>query len=626
MSYESTFYTIREELLSQISSHLVIPKDTLDKFLNNAKLTDTFHFKLELHGILTIHKMNITEITEKLINPINNTINKLATLSVSDTYNAALSFEKIGNIIKKMKLEGNTILIFLNIPAITPYVLNDAYTKGKNFGQREPKESIVLVEYSSPNIAKQFHPGHLRTTMIGNFLARLYKKFGYKVLSINYLGDYGKQFGLIIEGLKRFPNEEKFNEEPTKYAYEIYVKISNLAKTDESVSEAAKENFKKLEDNDEETLLIWKKLRDMSIIEFKNQYDILNVEFDIFSGESFFGKPVVSDNLKCDEDGSKYFDMGKLGKSVVQRSNGTTLYASRDIHAGIERCHVPNVVKSIYVVASQQDLYFKQLFEIFRIEGIKTECLHINYGMVKDMSTRAGTVIFMSDILKTATEKMLAVIEKNEAKFASITDPKNTALQLSLSAILIQDFSAKRIKDYTFDFDRFTSIEGNTGPYLQYTHCRLESIRKKNYDIFTKQDYNVYDAGFENQNIQELLKNVQISGAKVFKTEKTPEKHLKLPFNKIHFSVLDTEDIHECISLIIRYDYVLDDSLSTHEPCKIVTYAMQLCRVINRLFSSCKVFGETEEISISRLYIFETLRFVLSSLIEVLGLRPLDRI
>lgn len=623
MLYESPYYKIRNKLINEISNILNLPNESINKFINTAKLTCDYQFKLELHALSKIHKINIKELSDKLLNI---KIIELNSLKITKKWDIKFPDLNIESIVKKFELEGTSIKIFLNISILTPYILNDVQIKGKNNFQRPTNESVITVEYSSPNIAKQFHPGHLRTTFLGNFISRIYKKFGYKVLNINYLGDYGKQFGLIIEGLKRFPNEKRFNEEPTKYAYEVYVKISNLSKNDESIGESAKENFKKLENGDKETYEIWKKLRNLSILEYKKQYEILNVEFDIFSGESYFGKPFNSELLKCDKDGSKIFNLGKLGNVVIQRSNGTTLYASRDIHAGLERFNIPNIIKSIYVVASQQDLYFKQLIEIFKQLKVKTECLHINYGMVKDMSTRNGTVIFLKDIIETSTEKMLNVIEKDEIKFSSIKDPKNIALELSLSAILIQDFTAKRIKDYTFNFDRFTSIEGNTGPYLQYTHCRLESIKKKNIELLNKNGLLLYDKGYSEESIDKLLKEVKISGEKIFKENKKIEKQLKIPFEKIDFSILNNKDIEECISLIIRLDYVLEDAFNTHEPCKIVTYAMYLCKFINRLFSSCKVFGMEENISISRLYVFETLRYILSFLIEIIGLRPLERI
>ena len=623
--YKSTYYTIRNKLVKDIAKALELPVESICRFLHTSKVTVDYDFMLQLQPLSKLHKIDMHELFTKLEE---NSRIGLENLTINNNNENIESIEQIpaSQFMKSLKLVASSAIIYLNIPIIMPYVLNQIQTQGKNYGQRPERKDVVCVEFSSPNIAKQFHPGHLRTTLIGNFISLLYKKFGYKVIDINYLGDYGKQFGLIIEGIKRFPDEKRLAEEPTKYAYEVYVKISRLAEKDDTVDGAAKENFKKLEKGDEETVRIWRRLREESIKEFQQQYKTLNVNFDIFSGESYFGKEVKSPMLTKDADGSNFFDLGDLGKVVVQRSNGTTLYSARDIHSATQRFSIPNVSKLIWVVASQQDKYFKQIFKILQMMDHKTECLHISYGMVKDMSTRKGTVIFLNDVIKEAKEKMYNVMKKDDAKFKLVKDPENTALELALSAILVQDFSARRIKDYKFDIDKFTSIEGDTGPSLQYTYCRLESIKNKNIELLEKHGQLVFDAGCDEPDNAQVIKDVNISGEKFINSPAKKEKKPKIPIEKVDFSILIDEDISRLVSLLLKLDYVLEDSMNTHEPCKIITYCFSLSNVINRLFASCKVFGQAEETSIARIYVFESARYALGVLMEVIGLRPLQRI
>lgn len=623
-TYESIYHSVKNKLNEYLSKELDIPFESINKFLHISKTTNDFDFTLQIFPLSKIHKLDLNDLKEKIKN-LKETESNFENLNVKEI-SPKLENLKISQLIKKIEIVGSSANIFLNTQLLMPYVLNFINKKGSKLCQKPENGKSVIVEYSSPNIAKFFHPGHFRTTVLGNHVARMYQKFGYNVLEVNFLGDYGKQFGLIIEGIERFPDEKRLKEEPTKYAYEVYVKVSQLAEEDENVNEMAKEKFKKLEKNDPKVLAVWEKLRKASIEEYKKQYEILNIKFDIFSGESFFGGKLESDLLIKDEDGSKYFDLKKHGKYVVERSNGTSLYATRDIKAGLQRFETKNICKSIYVVASQQDLHFKQLFEVFSLINDKAKPQHISYGMVKGMSTRKGTVSFLSDIYDEAQEKMLEVMKKDDGKFNAIENPEKTALDLAVSALIIQDFSAKKIKDYEFNLDRFTSIEGNTGPYVQYTHCRLESIKNKNFDLLKKYGIEEYDEGFNAVDNQELLKNSSIAGKKIFSAPKIEKKNLKIPFEKIDFSVLNKADIQKLVSFFIKLDYIFEDCFATNEPNKIVTYLMNLCTIINRLFSSTKVLGQEDEIALSRLYIFESARYVLDLLFKLIGLKPLKRI
>lgn len=343
----------------------------------------------------------------------------------------------------------------------------------------------MIVEFSSPNIAKPFHAGHLRSTIIGGFLANLYEAAGWDVTRINYLGDWGKQYGVLAVGFDKFGSEEALKENPIGHLYDVYVKISAIAReedekikekreqvlagsateedvqklVDESVDEQARKYFKRMCDGDKEALGVWKRFRDLSIEKYKETYGRLNIRYDDYSGESQVkdesmeeaAKIMAEKGVSQKSDGAVLVDLTKhskkLGKVLVQKKDGTSLYITRDIGTISERVEKYNFDKMIYVVAMQQDLHFAQLFKIVELTGrkdISDKCQHINFGMVLGMSTRKGTAKFLNDILRDVGDKMHEVMRKNQAKYEQVEDPDKTADTLGISAVMVQDMRGKR--------------------------------------------------------------------------------------------------------------------------------------------------------------------------------------
>lgn len=351
----------------------------------------------------------------------------------------------------------------------------------------------VIVEFSSPNIAKPFHAGHLRSTIIGGFLANLHTVMGWEVIKMNYLGDWGKQYGLLANGYKLYGNEQELVKDPINHLFDVYVKINNdvaaqegpikelreqikakqgqgedvtelekelQAKLDASWDEEARRYFRSMENGDETALAVWRRFRSLSIEKYKETYARLNIDFDVYSGESQVKKEsllaaydtMAKAGVSEESQGAIIVDFikhgaKKLGKAIVVRKDGTPLYLTRDIAAIVERDQAYHFDKMLYVVAAQQELHVAQLFKVTELMGYKdlaSRCQHINFGMVRGMSTRKGTVKFLDDILTDAGEKMHEVMKKNPTKYEQVEDKEKTADTLGISSVMVQDMSGKR--------------------------------------------------------------------------------------------------------------------------------------------------------------------------------------
>lgn len=378
-----------------------------------------------------------------------------------------------------------------------------AFGTNGNVGLRDPADPSkgrkrIIVEFSSPNIAKPFHAGHLRSTIIGGFLANLYTVMGWDVIKMNYLGDWGKQYGLLANGFKMFGSEEELTKDPINHLFNVYVKINGivseqegpikelkeqikakkekgedaaeqekeLAKlVDASEDENARRYFKSMEDGNQEALALWRRFRELSIEKYRQTYARLNIDFDVYSGESQIKQESMTSAYQTMEkagvseksEGAVIVDFTKhgakkLGKAIIVRKDGTPLYLTRDIGAILEREEAYKFDKMIYVVAAQQDLHLAQLFKITELMGYKdlaNRCQHINFGMVRGMSTRKGTVKFLDDILQDVRDKMHEVMKKNTEKYEQVADPEGTADILGMSSVMVQDMTGKR---YVYSF------------------------------------------------------------------------------------------------------------------------------------------------------------------------------
>ncbi|GAA6062174.1 hypothetical protein JCM10212_005129 [Sporobolomyces blumeae] len=475
------------------------------------------------------------------------------------------------------------------------------------------KGQSIIVEFSSPNIAKPFHAGHLRSTIIGAFLANLYEANGYDVLRMNYLGDWGKQFGILAVGFERYGSEEELEKDAITHLYDVYVKINADGEKDESIHERAREFFVKMEAGasyplfpslgvlrDEHAVGLWKKFRDLSIVKYKDTYARLNIYFDIYSGESQVSQKSQSDALDQlqasgiveESQGALIVDLEKykLGKTIVRKKDGTSVYITRDIGGAAERYDKYGFDKMVYVVASQQDLHLAQFFKVLDLMGYpwaKT-LQHVNFGMVLGMSTRKGTAVFLEQILNESKRVMHEVMQKNEAKYNAIDDPEYTSDKLGITAVKIQDMSAKRINNYEFKWERMTSFEGDTGPYLQYAHVRLSSVERKN----------------------------------------APEIVLPPPAERpsLDLSSLASEPkARELILLIATYPDVVKAALKSLEPATICTFAFRLCHAISSAWEVLIVRNQAQDVALARLWLYVCAKDVLGNAMRLLTLEPLER-
>jgi arginyl-tRNA synthetase len=341
----------------------------------------------------------------------------------------------------------------------------------------------IVIEFSSPNIAKPFHAGHLRSTIIGGFLSNLYEGAGWDVIRVNYLGDWGKQYGLLALGFEKYGDEKALEIDPINHLYEIYVSINKDLTAEkeeikeleaagkdashiknEGLDEQARRYFKAMTDGEEKALAQWARFRNLSITRYKETYARLNIHFDDYSGESqvkqermdFAAKKMAEMGVSEESEGAVIVDFtkhvpGKAGKSlerpIIKKKDGTALYLTRDISEMMQREEKYHFDQMIYVVASQQDLHLKQLFKIIELIGypeLAAKCQHVNFGLVLGMSTRKGTVKFLDDILRDVGEKMHEVMQKNETKYEQVEDPLATADILGISSVMVQDMSGKR--------------------------------------------------------------------------------------------------------------------------------------------------------------------------------------
>eukprot|EP00917_Polyrhabdina_sp_WS-2016_P010305 GHVP01022720.1.p1 GENE.GHVP01022720.1~~GHVP01022720.1.p1 ORF type:complete len:584 (-),score=110.92 GHVP01022720.1:812-2563(-) len=503
-----------------------------------------------------------------------------------------LSNSHIKNYIQNVIVSGPFLNIYLDSGLAIQNILGNIDLLGDSYGNAPiGKNQTVIIDTSSPNIAKPFHVGHLRSTIIGNFLKNLYRKCGYSTKTLNYLGDWGKQYGLLAVGYMKYGDEEKLKIDPITHLFEIYVKVSSDAEKDTSINEKAKEYFVRMEKGGEEELKMWRKFKDMSLIAYKKIYEDFNISFDIWSGESHYEGKMEAHvgelqklGLLSESQNALCIDLTKekLGTVIVKKADGASIYFTRDIAASHDRILNMKADKLVYVVACQQEQYFEQLFTVLKKMDMKhaNDCVHIGFGMIKGMKTRKGTVVFLEDVLNEAKEKILDEMKKNDIKYAQIEDPIKVSNILAVSAITVQDMLAKRIKDYTFHIDRVISFEGDTGPYLQYTHSRLSSIIRKS-------------------------EGTEASKANLF--------------------LLTEDKIIETIMCLGRYPETIVEAFLSSEPCTIVGYLMKLCHLTSRCLETIWVAGQEKDLAMARLEFYKKVKTVLSNGIKLIGLTPLER-
>lgn len=497
--------------------------------------------------------------------------------------------------ISKIEAVNGFLNIFINNEILIENVLDEMESKKENYGSSNiGNGKNIIVEYSSPNIAKPFHVGHLRTTVIGRALYNMYKFLGYNTIGINHLGDWGTQFGKLIEGYKRFGNEYNLEENPIDKLTEIYVRINELCKEDESVLDDCRNNFKKLEDGDEYCTQVWQKFKNLSLKEFQRIYDILDVHFDSNNGESFYSdkmQEVVDilrkNNKLLESQGAEIVDLEykNMPPLMVTKSNGSTTYATRDLAAILYRARTYDFDKCIYVVAYEQNLHFKQVFEVAKFldldEKYTNGLIHVPYGMVRlktgKMSTREGTLIKLEDILKEAVTRAKAIIEE---KNPNIEGKDDIAKKVGIGAVIFNDLSNNIIKDEVFDWDIMLNFQGETGPYIQYMYVRTKSILEKENYVMNK--------------------------------------------DLVDISELEEHGI-ELIKQIYSFNDIVKQAVDKNEPSIISRYLIDVAKLYSSFYNDNKIIVEDEKIKNTRLCLTYMVGNVLKIGTGLLGMEMPDR-
>ena len=432
---------------------------------------------------------------------------KKAPLVIAQEIKEKIEFEGIKNdSIKQIEIAGGYLNFYINKNIITQNVINEIANE-KEYGRSKIGEGKnIVIDYSAPNIAKPFHIGHLKTTVIGGALYNIYKYLGYNVTGVNHLGDYGTQFGKLIEGYKMWGKDYDLSENAIDKLAEIYKRINELCNEDEKVLEACRENFRLLENGDEYCTKLWQEFKDISIKEFQKIYDLLGSKFDSWNGEAFYADKtdevinLIKESGKLQEsEGAMIVDLSDKGietPCIICKSNGSTIYATRDLAAILYRARTYDFDKCIYVTSYEQNLHFKQIFEVAKLLGLKEKytdgLVHVPYGFVRlstgKMSTRLGNFVKVEDLLKDAINMAEKIIEE---KNPNLENKKEIAKKVGIGAVIYNDLSTSRIKDEIFDLDLMLNFQGETGPYIQYTYVRTKSVVKKAGGIPNSKEINV---------------------------------------------------------------------------------------------------------------------------------------
>jgi len=503
--------------------------------------------------------------------------------------------EKIGKneYFEKIESVGPYINFFVKKEAIVKTVLDEAKDKKDKFGSSKIGEGkTVLVEFSSPNIAKPFHIGHIRTTIIGHALYKIYTFLGYDTVAINHLGDYGTQFGKLIVGYKNWGDKETIEKDPINELLKLYVKFHEEAEKNPALDDEARNWFNKLEHQDEEALELWHWMREISLSEFNKVYDMLGIKFDSLAGESFYSDkmPRVIEELEekkllVKSEGAEIVDLESFGlpPALVKKSDGSTLYVTRDIAASIYRKEHYDFYKNIYVVGSEQILHFKQWMAIVKLMGYDwvKDCIHVPFGMVSledgTMSTRKGRVVFLEDVLKKAIEKTHDIIEERNP---NLENKEEVAKQVGIGAIVFQELFNGRIKDYVFSWDKTLSFEGETGPYVQYAHARANRLLDKG-------EFSLED--------------------------------------DIDYSLLNSEEEMAIIKLLYDFPNTVINSAEKYEPSFVTRHVTEIAKSFNRFYHNCPILSEDEGIRKARLLLVYATKAVLKTGLNLLGMEAPDK-
>lgn len=503
-----------------------------------------------------------------------------------------LELEESNDIIEKIDVIGGYLNFYINKNILIKEVLSEINKEKENYGASDiGKGKNIIVEYSSPNIAKEFHIGHLRTTVIGAAFYNIYKYLGYNTIGINHLGDYGTQFGKMIEGYKRWGEEYNLEENPIEELTKMYIRINDLCKSDEDVLNACRENFRKLEEGDKECIELWNKFKDLSLKEFYKTYDMLGVKFDSLNGESFYSDkmPEVIEILEktgklVESQGARIVDLEDKGINtpcIIEKTNGSTTYATRDLAAILYRARTYDFDKCIYVVAYEQNLHFKQVFEVAKLLGLDKKytdgLTHIAYGMTRlatgRMSTREGNVVKVNELLEESVKRVLDIINE---KTPEMEDKEDNARKIGIGAVIFNNLCTNLIKDQIFDWNIVLNFNGETGPYIQYIYVRTKSVLEK----------------------ASYMPNLE----------------------DVDFSLLEDEKSFYIIKKIYEFNNILKQVIEKNETSILARYLIELAQGYSNFYNDNKIIVEDKKVQDARLYLTYAVGNVLKIGMKLLGI------
>ncbi|MDO4535896.1 MAG: arginine--tRNA ligase [Clostridium perfringens] len=494
-------------------------------------------------------------------------------------------FERVENL-------GPYVNFFVDKVEFSKDIINEILSEKDSYGSSKVGEGKkYLVEYSSPNIAKPFHVGHLFTTAIGNSLYKMLKFEGYDAIRINHLGDWGTQFGKLISAYKRWGNEEAIEKSPITELLRIYVKFHDEAEKDPSLEDEGRMYFKKLENGDKEAVELWKRFKDLSLKEFNNIYGMLGVDFDSWAGESFYNdkmdvvvKELEEKNVLTESNGAKVvmLDDYNMPPCIVVKSDGASIYATRDLAAAMYRKKTYNFDKCIYVVGKDQILHFKQVFKTLELAGHTwaNDCVHIPFGLVKfadrKLSTRKGNVVLLEELLNEAVAKTLETIN---TKNPGLKEKEAAAKEIGIGAVLFTYLKNSREKDIVFDWTEMLSFEGETGPYVQYSYARAKSILRKAQGLNGEADFS------------------KLNSKEEFELAKTLEG-----FNK---------------AILLAIEKL--------EPSVVTRYTVDVAKAFNKFYNAHSVLNlEDNGLKIARLKLIEATAQVIKNSLNLIGINVVE--
>src|SRR5690625_2827125 len=463
----------------------------------------------------------------------------------------------VNKIIQKVNVVGAYVNIFVNQQIVTESVLQTILKEKDKYGSKRPIQENVVIDFSSPNIAKPFSMGHLRSTVIGNALANMAEKNGYNTVRINHLGDWGTQFGKLIVAYKLWGDDEAIEASPIQELLRIYVKFHEEAEKDETLNDNARASFKALEDGDKEAFTLWKWFREEYIKEFQDIYDLLNILFDSYTGEAFYNdkmkfiiEELTEKGLLTLSEGAYVVEMEDLPPCLITKTDGATLYATRDLAAAVYRKKQYNAKKIFYVVGNEQSLHFKQLFNVIEKMGYDwaRDLQHVSFGMMlkdgKKMSTRKGKLVLLEDVLTEAIETAKQYIKE---KSPDLVNKDRVAEQVGVGAIIFNDLKNYRSNDIDFSLEQMMNFDGETGPYVQYTFARISSLLEKG-------EFN-----------EQTLKFDALGG--------------------YAWSV---------IQLLEQYPIIIQESFEQSDPSQIAKFSLKLAREFNKYYAHTRILVDDE--------------------------------